>query len=219
MRPNPITMLQNLLIIRDNAHGADVPGKRSPDGTHLEWKWSRERWNQIEIMLKALGFTVVDTNPTDKEIGLWNRVAIANKFVEMYPNKTPLLLSLHNDASGITSEWREPRGVSVWTCRKENSSDSYAAEMIAEFDMLTKGRTRMRRYHWQHGKEDFEKDFTVLLGNYHAILIECCFQDNKKDVALLKDPIFNKMVEDTIVTGIERIAKIIDPKYKPSYEK
>ena len=211
--------MQKLLIIRDNAHGVDVPGKRSPDGSHLEWKWSRERWAQIEIILKALGFTVVDTNPTDKEIGMWNRVAAANAFARQHPNKIPLLISIHNDASGVTPEWREARGISVWTNRKTDQSDIYAAEMIRAFDPITKGRTRLRRYDVGRGNEDFEADFTVLMGNYNAILIECGFQDNRKDVALLQDRMFNKNVEDAVVTGIERIAKIIDPKYRASYER
>ena len=30
---------------------------------------------------------------------------------------------------------------------------------------------------------------------------------------------FNKNVEDAVVTGIERIAKIVDPKYRASYER
>ena len=36
-------MKKNITIILDPAHGEDVPGKRSPDGVHREYRWSRDR--------------------------------------------------------------------------------------------------------------------------------------------------------------------------------
>ena len=32
-------MKKNITIILDPAHGEDVPGKRSPDGVHREYRW------------------------------------------------------------------------------------------------------------------------------------------------------------------------------------
>jgi len=34
--------MSKYLYILDPAHGANTPGKRSPDGKHREYKWSRE---------------------------------------------------------------------------------------------------------------------------------------------------------------------------------
>ena len=45
-------------------------------------------------------------------------------------------------------------------------------------------------------ERDFEENFTVLMGDYSAMLIECMFQDNKEDVKLLSDPEFNEKVVD-----------------------
>ena len=35
--------MRKLIVILDPAHGSDVKGKRSPDGTHLEYLWSMQK--------------------------------------------------------------------------------------------------------------------------------------------------------------------------------
>ena len=71
--------------------------------------------------------------------------------------------------------------------------------------------TKHRIYSPKEGERDFENDFTVLAGttaarpNYHAMLLEIGFQDNKEDLKLLQDPQWNKKVEDAIMDGIEDI--------------
>ena len=193
--------------MRDDAHGIDVLGKRSPDGSHREYKWSRERWDQIEIMAKAYGITVVTTAPGDKEPGMTNRVLAGNKFVKEHPNLFPVFISLHNDASKSDGTWGSARGVSVWTCKARNTSDILAEIMLKRlFQWLPE--TKHRIYSPKEGERDFENDFTVLAGTknvrplYHSMLLEIGFQDNKEDLHLLQDSAWNKKVEDSIMNGI-----------------
>lgn len=91
--------MKNLIIILDPAHGEEVPGKRSPDGTHREYRWSRERIKVIKESLERLGYEVVLTNTTDREIGLDKRRNFATNYKK---GQKKLLLSLHNDASAIS---------------------------------------------------------------------------------------------------------------------
>jgi N-acetylmuramoyl-L-alanine amidase len=200
-------MKKNLLIILDPAHGEEVEGKRSPDGCHREYKWSRERLKEIEHLLQAHGYTVAWTNETDREIGLSNRKHVANLLSQKDKSLVPLLVSLHNDASGNGNEWRQARGVSIWTSKGRTTSDIFADFFIQRIcEWLPVNR---RIYSPAYLERDFENNFTVLMGDYTALLIECCFQDNKEDVALLESPRFCKQVEDWIVDSIEECNEYI----------
>lgn len=209
-----MTTNKKLLIILDPAHGEETPGKRSPDGRHREYKWSRERLKVIEHLLLAHGYTVVWTNTTDKEIGLTKRQNIGDEYAKQYPALIPLFLSLHNDASGITPEWRQANGVSVWTSEGRTTSDIFADFFIQRISEWMP-EVKRRIYSPGYLDRDFEKDLTVLLGRlYFGILIECGFQDNKEDVALLENPRFCKQVEDWIVDSIEDCNNYVNSKMK-----
>lgn len=199
--------MKKLLILLDPAHGVDTPGKRSPDGLHREYNWSRERLLEIYKALVQKGYSVEFTTVDEKEPGLSVRVKNANSAASRNKNLVPLFVSLHNDAAGDGTKWMQARGVSVWTSKGRTRSDIFAGEMLKELDVITKNRTKLRTY--SPTEKDFEANFNVLMGNYSAMLIECCFQDNKEDVACLADPTFNKSVEVAIVNGIERINDLI----------
>lgn len=208
--------MKGIILIGDKAHGKEILGKGSPDGTHKEWIWSRERWKELEIMCKAYKIPVEFTSYVDTEIGLTQRVIEGNKIVDKYPDRFPVFISLHNDASKADGTWGTARGISVWTCKEHNIADTLAELMLAElFKELPE--TRHRVYESRLGGRDFESNFTVLHGNrkvkpqiiprYHPMLIEVGFQDNKEDLALLKTPRWNKKVEDSLMSGVLSIEK------------
>ena len=68
--------MKKLIIILDPAHGSDVAGKRSPDGLHIEYKWSREICADLKVIFEALGYEVYYTNYLDNEIGLSERESV-----------------------------------------------------------------------------------------------------------------------------------------------
>ena len=93
-------------------------------------------------------------------------------------------------------------------------ADVFADIMLTNLHgMLTE--TKKRVYSPTKGAKDFESNFDVLAGSktvkpkYNGILIECGFQDNKEDLALLKSPEFKKKVADAIMNGIEDINKYV----------
>lgn len=202
-------MKKELLIILDPAHGEETPGKRSPDGRHREYIWSRMRLKSIGKTLQELGYKVLWTNETDSEIGLTNRKNKASQLAKENANLVPFLISLHNDASGATDEWRMASGVSVWTSKGKTTSDIFADVFINKIpEWLPTAKQRI--YSPAYMDRDFENNFTVLMGDYFAILIECLFQDNKEDVEKLENPVFQKSVEVWIVNSIEECNKYIN---------
>lgn len=193
---------KKLLIILDPAHGEETPGKRSPDGSHREYKWSRERCKEIAIMLRSMGYSVVFTNETEKEIGLSKRKEIANVYAKEHPKLVSLLISIHNNAAGNGSQWMRASGIEVFTSIGRTTSDIFADYMIQQLKEWFP--SVIHRYNKnEYLERDKEANFTVLMGNYSAMLIEFLFQDNKEDVAMLQDSVVNKKFEDCVVSAVD----------------
>lgn len=188
---------KNLVIILDAAHGIDVMGKCSPDGTHREYNWSRQRCEQLKEMLEPLGYTVHLNVPETTEPGLINRVKRANAF----PGTKKLLLSLHNNAAGNGIKWMSARGIEAFTTKGQTKSDVCATKILQA--LASKFHNLTFRQDWVDGDPDKENNWTVLMGNYMAVLIEWCFQDNKEDVAILKDDVMNERFCQALVQAIE----------------
>ena len=125
--------MKNICIVLDPAHGKEVPGKRSPDNSHREYSWSRERCRNLAIALRSLGYEVFFTNSTEYEIGLSKRQRNA---LSVKTDKQKFLLSLHNDAVGSGTSWNNARGWSVWTTKGVTKSDECASIII---DQLFRG--------------------------------------------------------------------------------
>lgn len=194
--------MKNINIILDPAHGKNVAGKRSPDRTHIEYIWSRERCNSLDKKLTQLGYNVQWTSKSENEVGLRTRVARANNIASKQKTKS-LLISLHNDALGYDKEWTSAHGYSVYTTKGKTGSDSFAEilmkEFMKEFDDL-KSRPEI-----SDSDLDREENFTVLMGSkYYAVLVEWLFQNNKEDLKILKDPEYNERFENCIINAIEK---------------
>lgn len=194
--------MKNVIIILDPAHGANVKGKRSPDGKHREYLWSRERIKHISSMLTDLGYEVYLTTDSENEPGLSKRKNFAN---QIRKGKRKLLLSLHNNASGADGKWHDARGVSVYTTKGITNSD-ICADFIFEQFKKDFPELKMRRYSTELFGKDFEENFTVLMGfDYMGVLVEWLFQDNKDDVELLNNYEVNRRFESSLVGAIEKI--------------
>lgn len=189
---------KKLTIILDAAHGEDVAGKRSPDGKHREYLWSRLIISKLKPRLQSRGYKVVETNPTTKEIGLTKRKNIANAVLD-----TPkVLLSIHNNAAGNGDKWLNATGFAFYTTKGQTLSDVFAEALVVEFERMFPSE-KMRKDSVD-GDSDYEENFTVLMGStYYACLAEILFQDNKSDVEKLQDPIFQDKVVDAFIQGIE----------------
>lgn len=199
-------------IILDPAHGEDTPGKRSPDGFHREYIWSRERISKIALnilSIENLGFELFYPFLNyENEPGLSNRVKHYNEIAKDYDST--FMLSIHNDAYG--DGWGKPRGISVWTSKGDDESDPIATDLF-QFLKMHYPNDKFRSANWLSEDEktkdpDWEANFTVLAGNknikpnYDAVLLEWRFQTNKQDVELLKNAVHNTYFEDMVTEWI-----------------
>jgi N-acetylmuramoyl-L-alanine amidase len=196
-----------IAVILDPAHGKNTPGKRSPDGRHREYLWSRERIRKIihNINRENPRFNIYSPFLSyENEPGLTNRVIKYNDISKSHD--FTFVLPIHNDAYG--KKWSKPKGTSVWTSRGETGADKYATSLF-NFLKVHYPNDKFRAACWLSEKEkisdpDWEKDFTILAGNdnvkpsYEAVLLEWRFQTNKEDVECLLKPKHNEYFEDMI---------------------
>lgn len=205
--------MKKIVVILDYAHGSDVKGKRSPDGRHLEWKWSRLVGKNIKFILETLGYTVYESNPSDVEIGLGVRRKFAENLV-VGKDQIKVFISLHNNAAGDGSKWMSARGFEIWTKKGHDLADEISD---ITFPVMKKWfpDMKMRKYSNQSGLMDKEGELAVLKANgVYSILVEYLFQDNKDDVELLLSDIHNKRFEDAIVDVIEKYEQKLSIKSK-----
>jgi len=193
--------MKDILFILDRAHGSDVKGKSSPDGTFKEWLYSKKTIDRLKSDLTKLGIPWDVTVVEDLEPGLTQRVIRANKLADTA--KVAIMLSLHNNAGGGT-------GIELFTSPGEDESDKIAHiignRFIQDFKDI--------KYRLADNKQlDKESNFTVLVGTnrikpkYKAVLTEFLFMDTEKDLALLKDDkIFEKYI-DCLLYSIVEICK------------
>lgn len=170
-------------IILDAGHASVTAGKRSADGSLLEWEFNNNMQYRLKKRLEQLGFTVYLVNPNPEkgaEVTLAQRCKLANNYWEKLGKPNCLYVSLHANAASATSA----RGVEVFTSVNCSSKSTKAAEKVCKaifndiyaFDKGFKNRGVK--------KNNF---YVVKHTNCPAILIEYAFYSNKEDLALLKN--------------------------------
>ena len=73
-------MANKTLILIDNGHGAETPGKRSPDGSLREYAWAREVARMACDLLQAEGYAARLLVPEDRDVPLAERCRRANQY-------------------------------------------------------------------------------------------------------------------------------------------
>lgn len=196
-------MMSKYTYILDPAHGKNVAGKRSPDGKHREYLWSRWFIESILVDMRSKHYDFeYPLQDEENEIGLSARKEIYNK---IQTGKPKIVISFHNNAAGMGNKWMNARGFSAYTSKGQTKSDTFAEIMIDQFiKRFPNLRTRIETI---DGDKDYEANFTVLMGNYFAILLEILFQDNIEDVIVLNSPAFLRDLVDWFYASLEIIEK------------
>ena len=196
---------KDIMIILDNGHGKETPGKRSPkwkDGSQFfEWEFNRDIVNRIAEKLQKLNISHFILVPEEKDISLTERANRANKINKQYKNKC-FLISIHANAGGGT-------GWEVWTSVGTTKSDSIATvfwnEMKMEFPQ------QKMRLDTTDNDVDKESNFTILYKtNCPAILTENFFMDTEKDCKLIMSNAGRQKIANAHVRAIQ---KVIDTLY------
>lgn len=192
-----------MMILLDAGHGIDTPGKRSPDGRFLEYKWNREVAFKVWELLSEKGFkadfVVTETN----DIPLSTRVRRINTICKELGKDNVLLLSIHSNASGNGRCWMDANGWSCYTSKGDTLSDSIAEVFYSVFEEYFNDRTIRRDM--SDGDSDCEADFYIIKRTpCPALLLENFFFDNHEECEwLLLEETKNRIAE-AIVEAVER---------------
>jgi N-acetylmuramoyl-L-alanine amidase len=168
--------------------------EHSPEEIFCEGVFNRLIKDRLMEELWKANVRAIDLCPTELDVPLTARTAIANIYQEKYNNCVGI--SLHSNAG-------MGRGFEVHTGPGETRSDSFA-------NLL--GRVLMREFpaiHYRMGDTPGEMDkdslFYILRWTHSPwILPECLFFDNYADYLLLEDPAFRERYVVALVKFIKQ---------------
>ena len=120
---------KDYIILLDNGHGENTPGKKSPDGSLKEYAYTRDIVQQIYSSLKDLGYNPYILVPETNDIPLSTRVKRANQLCSAN-NKKALLVSVHCNAAGSDGEWHSAKGWSVFVSQNASANSKKLADCL-----------------------------------------------------------------------------------------
>lgn len=189
------------VILIDNGHGVDTPGKRSPDGTFKEYLYNR---SVAELVLESLVGKGINANLIVTEINdipLRNRVLRVNSICARYGTPNVLLLSIHANAAGDGRKWMSAQGWSCYTSKGKTESDKVAECLYDAFEK--EFPDRKIRKDMSDGDRDWEENFYIISkSRCPAVLIENFFYDNKEECAWLLKEDTRKRIAKATVNGV-----------------
>jgi N-acetylmuramoyl-L-alanine amidase len=189
-------------ILIDAGHGIDTPGKRSPDGSFLEYKWNREVADLVFSMLEEKGIDVDLVVTETNDIPLKTRVRRVNEVCSLIGSHNVLLLSIHSNAAGNGKDWMNAKGWSAYTCKGNTRSDLAAKCLYDAFE--EEFTDRKIRKDMSDGDPDWEEDFYIIKRTpCPAVLLENFFYDNKEECQWLLQESTKRRIAKAIVKGVE----------------
>ena len=115
-----------MLILIDNGHGLDTPGKRSPDGKFLEATDTREIARRVVADLIDRSYNAQLLVPEPEDVPLSERVRRINANCNTLGTSHVILISIHVHAAGNGSQWLNATGWSCYTSKGQTTSNRIA---------------------------------------------------------------------------------------------
>lgn len=215
-----------MIILIDNGHGNNTLGKQSPmlegsgldiwsqfteKGRFKEWKYTRVIAEDVVSALTGMGYDARILVPEKNDISLSERVRRVNTICNKYGAGNVLLVSVHANAVGDSSQWMNGKGWEAYTTRGKTKSDILADFLYKRADSNLKGRKI--REDWTDGDRDKEADFYIIKkAKCPAVLTENFFYDNKDDLAYLTSDNGINAVERVHIEGIIDYVKHMEGK-------
>lgn len=213
-----------MIILIDNGHGSDTPGKCSPDRKLREYLKSREIARRLTDKLRLEFYDIHLLVPEDKDISLAERCRRANAYCDKYGKENVMLVSIHCNAAGADGKWTSAGGWSVYTSPGQTRADELATELWHAADEALKdykdrfailqaqgaydSRQKPMRADWSDGDPDYEARFYILVHTKcAAVLTESLFQDNKADCDFLLSEEGTKAIVELHANGIVNYIK------------
>ncbi len=190
-----------MIILLDNGHGEETKGKRSPDETLLEYKYTRDITKRILGELQLKGYVCYRIVPEESDISLTERCSRVNEYCKQYGKDNVLLVSVHNNAAG-KGEWMKTRGWSIWVYKGVFGVSKHS-KLLAECIHDAAKEENLKILHYKPTQKYWTCGFKILRSTQcPAVLTENMFQDNKDDVKWLLSEKGKKAIVNLHVNGI-----------------
>lgn len=181
----PIGEVKPVRICLDAGHGKETAGKRSPDGTLLEYEFNRDVTNRLKSILEKHGIEVLLTCDDEHDIDLTTRCMYAND------NKCDYFVSIH--ANAHLEAWTDANGWEIYVVGTGGKAEKLAKciqkHSIADLGLRDRGIK--------------VANFTVLKDtDMPAVLIEHGFYTNKEECEKLKTDSFRQKCAEADAKGI-----------------
>lgn len=198
---NPPITKSNIKILLDNGHGNNTPGKRSPDGKLLEYKWTREIATRIVETLKKEGYDAQRIVTEENDISLTERVRRVNNICAKEGTKNCILISIHINAAGSGGNWFTASGWTDWVAPNASENSKKLGRILYE-EAVARGLKGNRSV---PSSKNWVGNFTIIKKtNCPAVLTENLFQDNKDEVEYLLSEKGKQTIVDLHVAGIKK---------------
>ena len=188
-------------ILLDPGHGCNTPGKRSPDGRFLEYRFNRDIASAVAKRLTLSGYDATILVTEEYDVSLRARVERVNTWCRQLGKRNVCLVSIHANAAGNGSQWMNARGWSCYTSRGRTPGDKLATCLYQAAELHLPGHKIRKDY--SDGDPDFESDFTILSRTLcAAALTESLFYDNAEDLRFLESSLGRQAIINLHVRGI-----------------
>lgn len=197
------------MILLDNGHGSDTPGKRSPvwsDGLYVqEWRYARMVVDGIADGLERMGIPYAVLVPEEKDVPLGERCFRANRIAARNGDHQVLLVSVHLNASDVVNKGS---GWEIHTYKGTSASDEYA-KVFWNCAKEELGDRFPMRGDFIDGDPDWDSNFAILRDTVcPAVLTENLFMTNEKDCRFLMSDEGFKTIVDIHLKAIAKICGI-----------
>lgn len=192
---------QDFILILDNGHGSNTPGKCSPDRTLREYAWTRIMTDLIARKARAKGIRAEIIVPETTDVPLATRSARANAIARRNGLKKCLFISVHINAAGADGRWHDATGFTAWVAQNASrNSKTFARLVTAEMKARGLGGNRAPNPLGYH-----TANFAVIRrADCPAVLTENLFQDNRTEVRYLLSPQGQDTIAEAHVAAIEK---------------
>lgn len=171
-----------MIVLIDNGHGENTPGKCSPDKRLREYAYCREIAQRVSRELSLRGIEAILLVLEQTDTPLKERVRKANAWSRKHGAKNVVLVSIHNNAAGADGKWHNATGFSVFVSSNASTHSKRLAKTFTENATeagLMGNRCVPAEKYWVQSLA-MTRDT-----NCPAVLTENLFQDNEEDVNFL----------------------------------
>lgn len=192
------------VLLLDNGHGSNTPGKCSPDKRLREYSWARDVVARIAAKCKARGIHTEIVTPETTDISLITRTRRVNAWCKQYGTSNCLCISVHINAAGADGKWHNATGWSGWVAPKSSANSKRCAAIMYAHAVKRglKGNRAPQPGNYWVGNFAIVRDT-----NCPAVLTENLFQDNKAEVDYLLTDAGKDNIADMHVDAIEEYIK------------